>query len=36
MSSTGLIVTVTVAGSVTLNPAVLASISGACLAVEIE
>ena len=36
MSSTGLIVIVTVAGSVTLNPVVLASISGACLAVKIE
>lgn len=36
MSSTGLIVIGTVVGSVTLNPAVLASISGACLAVEIE
>lgn len=36
MSSTGLIVIGTVVGSVTLNAAVLASISGACLAVEIE
>ena len=36
MSSTGLIVIVTVAGSGTLNRAVLASISGACLAVKIE
>ena len=34
MSSTGLIVIGTVVGSVTLNPAVLASISGACLAVK--
>ena len=34
MSSTGLIVIGTVVGSVTLNPAILASISGAGLAVK--